>query len=263
MAADFTAISGKTPGKSAGGLPLIVICGATATGKSGLAIRLAQRLSGIILSADSRQVYREFDIGTAKPSLPDRQQVPHQLIDICEPTLTLTLADYQQQAQQSLSHAVAQPLLVGGTGLYIRSVVRGLLIPRVAPQPELRAQLSQLGQPFCHALLQQIDPSAAAKIHPHDQVRTQRALEVFYVSGQPISRQQGEQPPDYPILQIGLDSADLDQLARRIARRTAEMLEQGFVAEVERLRQNMAQICRCCIPWAIEKFPSIWPGSCR
>lgn len=241
MTANFDPISGSP----AGSLPnssLIVICGATATGKSGLAMALAERLNGLILSADSRQVYREFDIGTAKPSLSDRQQVPHALIDICEPTLTLTLADYQQQARLCLSQAAAQPLtqplLVGGTGLYIKSIVRGLLIPRVAPQPALRAQFRELGQPFCHALLRQIDPPAAAKIHPHDPVRTQRALEVFYVSGRPISQQQGEQPPNYPILQLGLDCANLDQLSLRIARRTAEMLEQGLVAEVEHLRQK-------------------------
>ena len=240
MTASFTtSSSGST--QSPDWLPLIVICGATATGKSGLAMALAERLSATILSADSRQVYREFDIGTAKPSLADRQQVPHALIDICEPTLTLTLADYQQQAQLSLAQcaaATAQPLLVGGTGLYIKSVARGLLIPRVAPQPALRAQFSELGQPFCHLLLQQVDPAAAAKIHPHDRVRTQRALEVFYVSGRPISQQQGEQPPDYPILQIGLDCANLDCLNLRIVRRTAQMIEQGFVAEVEQLSRK-------------------------
>lgn len=233
---------------------LVVICGATATGKSGLAIELAQRFPAVILSADSRQVYCEFDIGTAKPSLVDRQRVPHYLIDLCGPTETLTLADYQQQAQQiitalhqgkpvddPLGHgpaAGAVPLLVGGTGLYIKSVVRGLGIPRVAPQPGLREQLSQLGQPFCHALLQQVDPAAAAKIHVNDQVRTLRALEVFYVSGIPISQQQGEHPPAYPILQIGLDCMDLNRLEQRIEQRTRQMLTDGFVEEVERLCQT-------------------------
>ncbi len=217
---------------------LIVICGATATGKSGLAMQLAQRLSTVIFSADSRQVYREFDIGTAKPSLADRQQVPHYLIDICDPTELLTLADYQQQAQillSQLSAATATPaLLVGGTGLYIKSIVRGLQIPRVAPQPELRSQLTELGQAFCHRLLQSVDPIAAEKIHPNDQVRTLRALEVFYVSGQPISQQQGEQPPAYPILQIGLE-AEPEKLLQRIEQRTTQMIADGFVAEVETL----------------------------
>lgn len=222
---------------------LLVICGATATGKSGLALALAQRLSSVILSADSRQVYREFDIGTAKPTRQEQQQVPHYLIDICDPTETLTLADYQAEAQrlialvQGVSPSPSIPFLVGGTGLYIKSIVRGLLIPRVAPQPGLRSQLSELGQPFCYELLQQVDPMAASKIHPNDQVRTLRALEVFYVSGKPISQQQGERPPAYAILQIGLD-AEMDALERRIARRTAQMIEAGFVAEVERLCQK-------------------------
>jgi len=252
---------------------LIVISGPTATGKSGLALALADRLPGVILSADSRQVYREFNIGTAKPSWHDRQQVPHYLIDICDPTETLTLADYQAQTQafieeihrgntkqmiegrdleaevskqqaasrwhnshSSLSHPQPSvPLLVGGTGLYIKSIVRGLRIPRVAPQPELRSQLQAVGQQQCYAILCQVDPTAAAKIHPNDAVRTLRALEVFYVTGHPISQQQGESPPEYPILQIGLDCATSDALAQRIATRTTAMIADGFVAEVEQL----------------------------
>jgi tRNA dimethylallyltransferase len=224
---------------------LIVICGATATGKSGLAIALAQRFGSVILSADSRQVYREFNIGTAKPTWNDRQQIPHYLIDICEPTETLTLADYQQQAQsliQQIGVALPTsqpliPLLVGGTGLYIKSIVRGLLIPRVAPQPVLRSQLQAMGQPFCYAMLQQVDPFAAEKIHPNDQVRTLRALEVFYVTGKPISQQQGEKPPNYPILQIGLD-CEPNALAQRIEKRTRQMIADGFVEEVEQLCQK-------------------------
>lgn len=235
---------------------LIVICGPTATGKSELAISLAKRLSGVILSADSRQVYQGFNIGTAKPSPADRQQVPHYFIDYCDPTQVLTLASYQQQAQALIEkcHATWEkgegdgtvdgqaypsspllPLLVGGTGLYIRSVVRGLQIPRVAPQPALRSQLQSLGQPLCYQVLQQVDPISAHKIHAHDQVRTLRALEVFYVTGQTISAQQGERPPTYPILQIGLDCAEPDKLLHRIERRTAGMLAAGLVAEFESL----------------------------
>ena len=246
---------------------LIVICGATATGKSGLAIAIAHRLHSIILSADSRQVYRDFDIGTAKPTREEQQQVPHYLIDICDPTETLTVADYQQQAQSLIAataygtgnRALVQrsrgaeeqrgkisplpprpmavpppPLLVGGTGLYIKSVVRGMKIPRVPPHPELRSQLADLGQSQCYAMLQQVDRAAAAKIHANDSVRTLRALEVYYVTGCPISEQQGENPPDYPILQIGLDG-ETQALTERISLRTQLMISAGFVAEVEYL----------------------------
>lgn len=214
----------------------IVICGSTATGKSRLALALAQRLGAIIISADSRQVYREFDIGTAKPTVAERQLVPHYLIDICNPTETLTVADYQQQAQ-GLIMAASVPLLVGGTGLYIKSVVRGMKIPRVAPNMELRSQLSSLGQTQLYAFLQQVDPVATQKIHPNDPVRTLRALEVFYVTGRPISEQQGENPPDYPILQIGLE-CDSTHLTRRIQQRTEQMLAAGWEAEVEFLCQK-------------------------
>nr|WP_228035110.1 tRNA (adenosine(37)-N6)-dimethylallyltransferase MiaA [Oculatella sp. LEGE 06141] len=251
---------------------LIVICGPTATGKSGLAIALSHHLPAVILSADSRQVYREFNIGTAKPSISDRLRVPHYLIDSCNPTETLTLAEYQAQAQALIrqchekcgrvgdrptvnyggaepwSGSAPIPLLVGGTGLYIRSIVRGMQIPRVAPQPELRSQLQNLGQPQCYSLLRQVDAASAQKIHPNDQVRTLRALEVFYTTGRSITVQQGERPPLYPILQIGLDclaatdgssrSMVDDPLTARIKQRTHQMIADGFVEEVETLCQT-------------------------
>lgn len=194
---------------------LIVICGATATGKSGLALNLAMRLGSVILSADSRQVYREFDIGTAKPTLAEQRAVPHYLIDICAPRETMTVADYQEQAQALINSLPVSPLLlVGGTGLYIRSIVQGMKIPRVAPNYELRSQLASLGQTTLYGILQQVDPIAAQKIHPNDPVRTLRAVEVFYITGIPISAQQGENPPDYPILQIGLD-CEMERLTDR------------------------------------------------
>ncbi|MBD2681800.1 MULTISPECIES: tRNA (adenosine(37)-N6)-dimethylallyltransferase MiaA [Nostoc] len=218
---------------------LIVICGTTATGKSGLALALAMRLGSVILSADSRQVYREFDIGTAKPSMAEQKLVPHYLIDICDPTDTMTVADYQQKAQALINSlpSVSPIFMVGGTGLYIRSIVQGLKIPRVAPQNELRSQLESLGQNQLYAMLQQVDPVAAQKIHANDSVRTLRALEVYYITGYPISEQQGENPPNYPILQIGLD-CDIEKLGARIQQRTEQMIANGLVAEVEYLCQK-------------------------
>ena len=226
---------------------LIVICGATASGKSGLALKLAQRLNTVIISADSRQVYREFDIGTAKPSVAEQQLVPHYMIDICEPTETLTLAEYQEQTQQLInklnlpqfppappSSPTPPSLLVGGTGLYIQSITQGLKIPRVAPQSKLRSQLASLGQTQLYSFLSQVDPLASRKIHPNDQVRTLRALEVYYVTGKTITIQQGKNPPDYPILQIGLD-CEVNMLDHRIAQRTQQMIELGLVEEVTKL----------------------------
>lgn len=216
-------------------LGLIVICGATATGKSSLAFALAQRMNTIIISADSRQVYREFDIGTAKPTIKERKLIPHYLIDTCHPTDTLTLADYQDQAQQFInSPSTNPPLLVGGTGLYIKSITKGLKIPRVSPQPQLRSQLESYSQAERYNFLRQIDILASEKIHPNDEIRTVRALEVYYVTGKPISEQQGENPPNYPIYQIGLDCST-EEIKQRITYRTREMIEQGLVSEVETL----------------------------
>jgi tRNA dimethylallyltransferase len=219
---------------------LVIICGPTASGKSGLALEIARRLDTGILGADSRQVYREFDIGTAKPTPEERQLVPHELLDICDPTETLTVAEYQQQARGAIAryHRNGRvPLLVGGTGLYIKAIARGMKIPRVPPVAELRSQLAALGQSQCYAILQQVDPVAATKIHANDAVRTLRALEVYYVTGIPISEQQGENPPDYPILQIGLDG-DPATGDRRIERRTHQMIDAGAIAEVESLCQK-------------------------
>ena len=130
--------------------------------------------------------------------------------------------------------------MVGGTGLYIKSITKGLKIPRVSPQAELRSQLASLGQTQLYAFLAKVDPKAAQKIHPHDQVRTLRALEVFYVTGSPISEQQGENPPHYPILHLGLD-CDRDVLHKRIAIRTNKMVELGLIEEVDSLSQKYGQ----------------------
>ena len=198
-------------------------------------MEIAKRHPAVILSADSRQVYREFDIGTAKPSTDEQQVVTHRFIDICEPTEIFTVADYQQQAQAAIASIQSKreqlPLLVGGTGLYINSVAKGLKIPSVAPYPELRSQLTNLGQPYCYALLARVDPEATQRIHQNDQVRTLRALEVFYVTGKSISSQQGEDPPTYPILYIGL-TCEADVLRSRITQRAHQMIEAGFAAEV-------------------------------
>lgn len=268
------------------GVPsLIVVCGPTATGKSSLAIALAKRLNSAILSADSRQVYREFNIGTAKPSIHDQKQVPHYLIDICDPRETLTVADYQSQAQQLIARCHANrevrpghhrpdeidvydwsscrsstPLLVGGTGLYIRAITKGLKIPRVPPQPDLRSQLQALGQAQCYSMLRQVDPTAAEKIHPNDEVRTLRSLEVFYTTGMPMSDQQGENPPNYPMLHIGLDCASSDKLQQRIAQRTKQMVVDGFIEEVNYLCQTYQPDLPLLNTLGYAEFKQYWQG---
>jgi len=212
---------------------LIVVLGATATGKTSLAINLAQALNAPILSADSRQVYRDFNIGTSKPSLEERQGLPHYLIDIAEPNTSLTLAEYQEQAQQLITEFHNQgitPILVGGTGLYIKSIVSGMKIPKVAPNYELRSQLLELGKTQCYKILQQVDPQS--KIHPNDQFRIIRALEVYYVTGKALTEQQGQIPPSYPILQIGMISPELETYRKIVSDRITQMLNQGWLEEI-------------------------------
>jgi len=223
---------------------LLVIVGSTAVGKSTLAIKLAQIFQAPVLSADSRQVYRYFDIGTAKPTLEERAGIPHYLIDLVDPDYTFTLAEYQQQAQQLIGDFHRQgvsPILVGGTGLYIKSVVSGLQIPHVAPQTDLRQQLSELGQSHCYQLLQEIDPLSSAKIHPNDAVRTLRALEVFYVTGATLSSLQSIDSPSYPILQIGIPSPSRSSYLQIIKQRIQQMLRQGWLEEIRFIQAKYGQ----------------------
>ncbi|MDX1978315.1 MAG: tRNA (adenosine(37)-N6)-dimethylallyltransferase MiaA [Pseudanabaenaceae cyanobacterium bins.68] len=216
---------------------LIVLLGVTASGKTNLAVQLAQNLGLPILSADSRQVYRGMDIGTAKPSLAERSQVAHYLIDLVDLNSSFSLAEYQMAAQNLIQQFHTQgitPMLVGGTGMYIKAILHGMKIPQVAAQPELRRQLESLGQRHCHQLLTQVDP--ATNIHQHDQVRTIRALEIFLVTGTPPSALQQEHPPDYPILQIGLETPTNHR--DLISDRLVQMLKQGWLSEIQALQQQ-------------------------
>jgi len=211
-----------------------VIGGPTAAGKSALALELAERLGGEIVSADSRQVYREFDIGTAKPGEAERARVPHALIDVAEPTETYTVARYREAATAAIAaaHAAGRlPLLVGGTGFYIRAVLGGTPIPEVAPDPERRAWL--MAQPDLHARLQALDPESAARLHPNDRFRLARAIEVVTATGRPLATFKAEAAP-YRVVYL-VAALPPDDLAARIAARTEQMLAAGWRDEVARL----------------------------
>ncbi|MGC9334495.1 MAG: tRNA (adenosine(37)-N6)-dimethylallyltransferase MiaA [Anaerolineae bacterium] len=221
--------------------PLLVIVGPTAIGKTALSLHLAKALDGEIVSADSRSFYRGMDIGTAKPTLEERAQVPHHLIDIADPDETVGLAEYQDMAYAAINDIHARwklPLLVGGTGQYVQAVVEGWRIPRVAPHPDLREQLERKAKqesPYAlHDWLKRLDPEAAESIHPHNVRRVVRALEVCLITGQPITDQQGKEPPPYDILQIGL-TMDRETLYARVNSRLQRMIEEGLLEEVQRL----------------------------
>lgn len=221
--------------------PLIVIVGPTAVGKTQLAVRLGAELGGEIVSADSRQIYRGLDIGTAKPTARQQQRVPHHLIDIIDPDEKFTLALYQEMACAAIDDILAGgkvPLLVGGAGLYVRAVVENWEVPRVAPDERLRAELyrqaEEEGAESLHARLREVDPLAAERIEAHNVRRVVRALEVYLVSGTPISRLRGKRPSPYRSLQIGL-TMKRAELYRRIDRRVDDMIEAGLVEEVRSL----------------------------
>ena len=220
---------------------MIAIVGPTGVGKSDLALSLAQFFPIEIISADSRQVYRYMDIGTNKPCALDRASVPHHLIDVVQPDEDFSLAMYHQLADQALTRIEQKgklPLLVGGSGLYVWSLVEGWKIPQVPPDQELRRQLEaraeQEGGPSLYRELQDIDPVAAAKINVSNVRRIIRALEIHHATKQPPSQSQRKEMPEFPILIIGLTQGR-GELYRRIDRRADKMIQKGLIEETDQL----------------------------
>lgn len=217
--------------------PLIVVLGPTASGKSSLAIALAQRFNGEIVSADSRQVYRRLDIGTAKVTPQEQELVPHHLLDVADVQDIYTVSQFQQQATAAIDDILARarlPFLAGGSPHYIQAVVDHLAIPAVPPQPELRARLEARPLADLLAQLEQLDPQAAASIDRNNLRRVIRALEVCLVSGQPFSAQRRTGDPLYRSLLLGL-VWPRDLLYARIDARVDERMQQGMVQEVRDL----------------------------
>ena len=232
----MTGIEGEVGARS-----LLVIVGPTAVGKTELALCLGEALGGEVVSADSRQVYRGMDIGTAKPTTGERARTPHHLVDIRDPGDPLSLAEYQSLAYRAIDSLLARgrlPMLVGGTGQYVRAIVEGWGIPSVPPDEALRAELyaeaEAAGPQALHARLRALDPIAAERIDPRNVRRVVRALEVCLIAGQPISELQRKTPPSYRILQIGL-TRPRPALYRRADDRVDGMMVSGLVDEVRRL----------------------------
>ncbi len=222
---------------------VIVLLGPTASGKTALGIELARALDLAVLSVDSRQLYQEMDIGTAKPTAAQRAAVRHELLDLRRPDQPINLQEFRAEAEQAIAAEHARrgiALLVGGSGLYLKAITQGMTPPAVPPQPQLRAQLEALGQPLCHQLLRSADPQAGARIMANDAVRTQRALEVLYATGQPLSAQQGAAPPPWRVLELGLNPPDLK---RRISLRSLGLYAEGLVEETRGLVERYGADC--------------------
>ena len=216
--------------------PLVIaLMGPTASGKTDLAIDIATNINSNIHNIDSRQVYIDMNIGTAKPTREQQFKIQHFLIDLCFPSQPINLHEFQSIANKSIEKEIKKKkiiLLVGGSGLYLQALLKGLSPPPVAPQAFLRKQLKKLEKIERHHLLQSCDPNAAKKIHPEDSSRTIRALEVFYATGQKFSNQKNLKNPPWNILELGINP---ENLTARIQQRTEKMYKNGLIEETENL----------------------------
>lgn len=223
---------------------LVAIVGPTAVGKSEVALKVAERINGAVISCDSMQVYRGMDIGTAKPSLEDRQRIPHFLIDVVEPDQDFTVVQYQKLALKAITEVQGQgmvPMLVGGTGLYYQAVVDGYNFAQHedarAIRKILEERVAREGLPELYRELSAVDRKSATAISPMDERRIIRALEVYYVTGKPISEQAKRSDGMFNLAAYGL-TRQRQELYHRIEERVDQMIEGGLLKEVRRLVES-------------------------
>jgi len=219
---------------------LIVILGPTASGKSELSIKLAKKFDGEVISADSRQIYQEIDIGTAKVTKKEMDNIPHYMINIVKPNQEFTLAQFKQKAIKIIKDIQKRgkiPFLVGGTGLYIQSIVDNLDIPDVKPDKKLRDKLEKLSNQELLSQLKKLDPITAKSIDFHNKRRLIRALEVCLITKKPFSKQKKKGKILFDVLQIGMNP-DKKTLEQRISQRADKMIKKGLIKEVEKILEK-------------------------
>lgn len=219
--------------------------GPTASGKSNLAIQKALKINGEIISADSRLVYKGFDVATAKPTTEERQGIEHHLIDIVEPEIDYSVANFFDDAKNAIEKIRQKgktPIVVGGTGLYFRILLEDFDIPRVAPNYELRQELEKMNTQELHERLKKLDPVSAEKIHYNNKVKIIRAIEVCNALEKPHSEAAGKKEPEFDVEWIGLNFHDRAQLYEKINLRVDEMVEKGLVEETKKLLEKHGRI---------------------
>jgi tRNA dimethylallyltransferase len=239
--------------KSTGREPLVVVVlGPTASGKTALALAIARRFRGEIVNCDSVAMYREFEIGTAKPSAAERAEVPHHLLDCVDPLADVSAGEYARQARQVLGEIEQRkhlPIVSGGTGLYLRALLEGLFPgPRRSEElrDRLRGRAEKYGTEYLHRILRRLDSSAASRIHANDVPKVIRAIEVCLASRRPMTElwQQGREPlHGFRILRLGLNP-EREVLYARINQRAAKMFDEGLIAETERLLKKYGEQAR-------------------
>ena len=229
------------------GYPLLIILGPTAVGKTELSIRIARKINAEIISADSMQIYKDMDIGTAKASTEIREEIPHHLINEISPEKKFSVAEFQARVDQLIPKIIDRgnwPMMVGGTGLYINAVVDGFMLPEMEPDKELRSKLQkeakEKGNEYVHDKLKEIDPDLAEKLHPNDLRRVIRGIEIYQKTGKTKTyyrKKQEKRPPRYNALKIGL-TRKREELYQRINKRVDLMMEDGLLDEVKELLAN-------------------------
>ncbi|MCQ2789475.1 MAG: tRNA (adenosine(37)-N6)-dimethylallyltransferase MiaA [bacterium] len=219
--------------------------GPTASGKTSYSIDLAKKINGEIISADSRLVYKGFDIAAAKPTLEERQGIEHYLIDIVEPEIDYTVANFSDDAKVAITKIVEKgkiPIVVGGTGLYFRILLEDFALPRVEADLKLREELEKLPTEELHKMLSDLDEGSAKKIHFNNKVKIIRAIEVCKILGKPMSVAQGKKEPEYDVEWIGLNFKNREDLYKKIEKRVDIMVETGIVEETKALLEKHGRI---------------------
>ena len=223
---------------------VLVICGATASGKTSLSVACAKAFNGEIISADSMLVYKGLDIGTAKPTVEERQGIPHHLIDVVEPKESFSVSDYEGMALPIVEKLLQQgkmPIICGGTGFYINSILFKSQFGNVGADEEIRAKYEALaeekGKEYVHSILKEKDPESAEKLHPNDLKRVIRALEIFDITGKAKSKQQDKPIPRFDFVSVSIEYPR-EKLYERINLRVDEMFNQGLMKEVQDLLNN-------------------------